>query len=1172
MSNNRITPFVKRMRTNGGTIYTFSSAVEDIGLNINERNNVVKISDFALLDIPAINFDSANLDRNFFNIKAIDGAFEYEAPSASVKDGRILIAESFENYALNFENVLLNRDDYDPTLIRTVTERVFWKWLKETGAVRFQPDVSTATKLYWSEEIDADGSLGYNSVVKYIGPVSAGNVRTDSFGTYNETYILVPTSHGQTDVYFELVEDANYKHGMEIGGLYENILGRENYTLPHPDGLSYKAYYDFVDSSNYIVGPGEYTLQYDNSAGVWSDGWWFTAEGTEPSSADNAYLTDSSIYQSTGIYNVDLQYTGGSDDFAFRRSKVDCLSIVYNLDDLKTIYGDTELTYDKMAIDYAINDSFNFNAVLIYYTVYNSTQDQILGRNLLGILFTDAPSGSSSQIGSSGIIIPSLEKIQSGPGGFGTSYSLRLNIKTDNMVDDTTATIVDQATSDQLYAEDWTEAFANLNTAVNILTQNTGTIQYLTDQYEEVQSTQTQILNDVQALQYQVNDIGRDIQGTANTVAMFADGDDPLVESSIYMKFGNVGVQTDDPQYPLEIDGTTKADDVIIENAIKDTSGNILLGYGSPLQLGSSTNYREVDIYTGGVNPVVTIDTSSDIVMDADVSILGQLQVDGSAVFYGSATFEGGIISSAFDFSADYIADPSLGVGFIWIGGYLNVDPSGVSITHLHSLYDVSLADGSLGAAQDGSSLVYDASMDLWTFGVGGAGGAGDVQWASGDDGVANKIIYGTGDGSISADSSIYIGTSNGLSAIYAGPQEAGLEIYTEGGSGISGDLNIYTGDGGGGSGNIKIMAGSTGTGSPGGNITIKAGATSNATGGDVSISGGLGSFGEDSGNIFIGVEDTSAIYLGETSIPIGTPASSEILFMDNGSSDQLKRVNGALPVTIGGTGQTSLTNNGVLTGAGTSGITASSVMTFNAATSLLNVEASIYFANENGDNIFHLDAGGSGTLKMGDIDGLGGDVILEASPLNNLTISAGGNKSFEATGGGVSQAILYYNNGQKLITESAGVDITGDITTTSDDFSWNDTTKLLAIDGSITATNDVTAYASDRRLKKNIVNIQDPLDKLDRINGVEFDWIDNIVELGFTPSNDHEVGMIAQELQAIYPQAVAMAPFDQKNGKSISGEDYLTTKPDRIIPLLVEAVKELSQRVKDLENQLNSK
>ena len=137
MSNNRLTPFVKRMRTNGGTIYTFSSAVEDIGLNINERNNVVKISNFALLNIPSIQQDPPDgVVQNRFAITNIAGAFGYEQGNPSIKDGRVLIAESFENYALNLESNLLNREDYNPTLIRTVSERVFWKWLKESGAIR----------------------------------------------------------------------------------------------------------------------------------------------------------------------------------------------------------------------------------------------------------------------------------------------------------------------------------------------------------------------------------------------------------------------------------------------------------------------------------------------------------------------------------------------------------------------------------------------------------------------------------------------------------------------------------------------------------------------------------------------------------------------------------------------------------------------------------------------------------------------------------------------------------------------------------------------------------------------------------------------------------------------------------------------------------------------------
>ena len=195
--NNKITPFIKRLRTNGGTIYTFSSAVEDIGLNINERNNVVKISYFSLLNIPSVQEPSANVNNTFNAYSAVNGAFKYNQGSSSVKDGRVIIAESFENYALNLESNLLNRDDYNATLQRTVSERVFWKWLKETGAIRWEKDASNN----WTEEEDGVG--GYESVVKYVGQVAAGNVRTDTFGTYNETYVLVPTSHGQTKIFFD---------------------------------------------------------------------------------------------------------------------------------------------------------------------------------------------------------------------------------------------------------------------------------------------------------------------------------------------------------------------------------------------------------------------------------------------------------------------------------------------------------------------------------------------------------------------------------------------------------------------------------------------------------------------------------------------------------------------------------------------------------------------------------------------------------------------------------------------------------------------------------------------------------------------------------------------------------------------------------------------------------
>jgi len=651
-----VTPFVKRMRTQGGTIYTFSSALEDIGLNINERNNVVKMSNYALLNIPAIDVPPNNTNQNRFNVLAIPGAYESFLNSGSIKDGRVIIAESFQNYALNLETNLLAQDTYNPALSITVSERVFWKWLKETGAIRWMKyDTSAGT--YFKEELDTDSSVGYNSIVKCIGQISAGSVRTDTFGTYNETYVLVPTSFGQTPVYFKQVEDDNYKHGMSIVNGNTNILGRETYLQPHPDGLDIQAYYDLSDSSTSVVGQ---SMFYDNSTGSYTTGWWWTAEGL-PLTSDNNYYTDTNAYMSSGKYNMLLKYTGTS-MVEFKRSSVDCLSIEYDIDKIRTIFNDSTATFDSLAIQYAEDDQFDFNAVLIYYSVYNKALDTVLATNLLGILFLDAPSGNTSGYPISEITIPSITKLQSGPSGFGTSYSFRLNVKSDYMLDDTAAIIVDNATSSQLVLDDFTKVFDSLSKTLAILNSQTGTLSYITEQYLDITQNQTNLINQINNIQNIVNDVTQDIQGTENVLAMFSSGSDPLVDSSVYMKNGNVGVKTDNPQYPFEVNGTTKAKSIIIENAIKDTSGHILLGYGSPLQLGSSTNYREIAMYTGNPNYGLRIDTSNNVYFEVSNASTGYTlyyNPTTKKITYGLAPSGSGSDSSIYAWSITY---PSIGV------------------------------------------------------------------------------------------------------------------------------------------------------------------------------------------------------------------------------------------------------------------------------------------------------------------------------------------------------------------------------------------------------------------------------------------------------------------------------------------------------------------------------
>ena len=105
------TPLIKP-RTQGGTFYTFSSALEDVGLNINELKNKVELSHYVLLDIPE--FRTAQNSSDFGDKNVGDYTF----------------AQLFQNYVLNFETLLRNKDTYNFAESLTVSERVFWNFMR----------------------------------------------------------------------------------------------------------------------------------------------------------------------------------------------------------------------------------------------------------------------------------------------------------------------------------------------------------------------------------------------------------------------------------------------------------------------------------------------------------------------------------------------------------------------------------------------------------------------------------------------------------------------------------------------------------------------------------------------------------------------------------------------------------------------------------------------------------------------------------------------------------------------------------------------------------------------------------------------------------------------------------------------------------------------------------
>jgi hypothetical protein len=115
----------------------------------------------------------------------------------------------------------------------------------------------------------------------------------------------------------------------------------------------------------------------------------------------------------------------------------------------------------------------------------------------------------------------------------------------------------------------------------------------------------------------------------------------------------------------------------------------------------------------------------------------------------------------------------------------------------------------------------------------------------------------------------------------------------------------------------------------------------------------------------------------------------------------------------------------------------------------------------------------------------------------------------------------------------------------------------------------DIIAYASDKRLKHNIQPIENALSKVKSLTGMTYQWNEVGRLHGWEPDMKiREAGVFAQDVQAVLPEAVRPAPFDHELGKSKSGENYLTVKYEKIVPLLIEAIKELAEKNKKLEQK----
>ena len=187
------------------------------------------------------------------------------------------------------------------------------------------------------------------------------------------------------------------------------------------------------------------------------------------------------------------------------------------------------------------------------------------------------------------------------------------------------------------------------------------------------------------------------------------------------------------------------------------------------------------------------------------------------------------------------------------------------------------------------------------------------------------------------------------------------------------------------------------------------------------------------------------------------------------------------------------------------------------------------------------------GDARIG-LDGSNGNI--------NITGSIAVSKN-NAAGGGIILAddgdIVDLNDGYCSMRFSSGVRVRSGNRSGS-------VRHTLHSNGTFSATGDVIAFASDNRLKNIEGRVENALDIVDKLNGYYYHFNELAGEFEYD-TKSRQVGVSAQEVEAVLPEVVKPAPINEGNDT-----DYKTVQYEKLVPVLIEAIKELRSEIETLK------